>query len=90
MSMQTPPLGDKVWPSIEVAPPYGTIGTCLCNQANQRNTYTVIEIIYQTIKEVEKANKQIKGGLFTKTYIYNHPFLKLVRKIISTTFVVME
>lgn len=21
MSMQTPPLGDKVWPSIEVAPP---------------------------------------------------------------------
>lgn len=21
MSMQTPPLGDKVWPSIDVAPP---------------------------------------------------------------------
>lgn len=27
MSMQTPPFGDKVWPSIDVAPPYGTMGT---------------------------------------------------------------
>lgn len=27
MLMQTPPLGDKVCPSIDVAPPYGTIGT---------------------------------------------------------------
>lgn len=29
MSMQTPPLGDKVCPSMDVAPPYGTIGTWL-------------------------------------------------------------
>lgn len=28
MSMQRPPLGANVWPSIDVAPPYGTIGTC--------------------------------------------------------------
>jgi len=33
MSMQTPPWGDKVCPSIDVAPPYGTIGTCL-NKTN--------------------------------------------------------
>lgn len=27
MSMHTPPWGAKVCPSMEVAPPYGTIGT---------------------------------------------------------------
>jgi len=27
MSMHTPPFGARVWPSIDVAPPYGTIGT---------------------------------------------------------------
>lgn len=31
MSMQTPPFGDNVWPSMDVAPPYGTIGTCFSN-----------------------------------------------------------
>lgn len=39
MSMQTPPLGDSVWPSIDVAPPYGMIGTCLYTKKKSFKIY---------------------------------------------------